>query len=187
MDLQQFIRNTIKGKLVVLVGNARFQRDCSEFIDAHDCVFRFNLFSENGFFEGLSGSRFTHWCNNLGRNPRPHRERRRQHCEMIKKLTPRPVVLTHSHEDRHGRLKFAQRWYPEQGIELLYPDSHLQMPIDLQGEPSAGFYMACRLLHENIPISVIGFNGGVNPKHHDGKAEMDYLANHEKVNLQMDF
>ncbi len=187
MDLQEFIRDTIKGKSVVLVGNGRFQRNCSEFIDVHQCVFRFNLFSKNGYLDGLCGTRTTHWCNNLGRRPRSHREERSEHCEMVKAMAPMPVVLTHSYEDRHGRLKTARRWYPEQGVELLYPDSHLPMPIDLNGEPSAGFYMACRLLHEHVPTSVIGFNGGINPKHHDGEAEMEYLANHELVTLRMEF
>ena len=187
MDLQEFIRDTIKGKSAVLVGNGRFLRQCSEFIDAHQCVFRFNLFSENGYLNGLCGTRTTHWCNNLGRRPRSHREKRRKHCELVKAMIPIPVVLTYSYEDRLGRLKTAIQWYSEQGIKLLCPDSHLPMPIDLNGEPSAGFYMACRLLHEHVSISVIGFNGGVNPEHHDGEAEMKYLATHELVALRMDF
>ena len=188
MDFQQYLRNTIKGKTVILVGNAPFQRNCSDLVDSHDCVFRFNLFSRNGYADGLCGNKTTHWCNNLGRNPRSHREQRRHHCELVKQIQPIPVVLVASAEDKSGRLRTAKTWYPEQGLSLIYPDSHLTIPPSATTkEPSVGFYMAYRLLHEDIPIALIGFTGKVNPKHHDGEAEMAFLRAHPLATLMSEF
>ena len=43
--------------------------------------------------------------------------------------------------------------------------------------------MALRLLNENIPISMIGFTGKVNPKYHDGAEEMRFWERHPLVTL----
>jgi hypothetical protein len=97
-------------------------------------------------------------------------------------------VLVASAEDKFGRLRTAKRWYPEQGLSLIYPDSHLTIPPSATTkEPSVGFYMACRLLHEDIPIALIGFTGKVNPKHHDGEAEMAFLRAHPLATLMAEF
>jgi len=186
MDLQEYIRSEIRGKSVVLVGNARFGVDRSAFIDSHEIVFRFNLFAGQGYSEELCGKKTTHWCNNLVREWQ-HREGRPRHWELLQSLTPPPTVLTPSAEDKHKRLKTWIPLYERMGVSLLYPDSDLAVPPgSTSKEPSVGFYTAIRLLDEHIPFDVIAFNGGVSNRH-DGDAEMRFLHGHPLVTVDTDF
>src|SRR5262245_15307411 len=184
MDLQKYLCDEIKGKSVVLVGNATFRIDKSTFVDSHEIVFRFNLFAGRGYSERLCGEKTTHWSNNLVRDQR-HREERPRHWKLLRSLTPPPTVLTPSAKDK--RLKTWIPLYEKMGVSLLYPESDLDMPRgSTPKEPSVGFYMAIRLLHAQIPLDVIAFNGGISD-HHDGEAEMRFLRTHSLVTIYTDF
>lgn len=184
MDLQKYLRDEFTGKSVVLVGNAPFRVDQSEFIDSHAIVIRFNLFFDQGYKQKLCGKKVTHWCNNLVRE-RQHRAERPRYWSLLKSLSPSPVVFTPSAEVK--RLRTWIPLYESMGATLYYPDIDLAMPAgSTQMEPSVGFYTAMRLLKEQIPIAVIAFNGGVSD-HHDGLAELHYLRVHPLVTMCADF
>lgn len=68
MDMQTYLRDSLMGKSVVVVGNAPFFKDRSDLIDGHDVVFRFNKFNRPWFEQGLSGQKLTVWFNNLVRD-----------------------------------------------------------------------------------------------------------------------
>src|SRR5262245_53934856 len=144
MDVQKYLRDEIKGKSVVLVGNARFGVDRSAFVDSHEIVFRFNLFAGQGYSERLCGEKTTHWSNNLGRDRR-HREQRLLHWKQLQSHASPLTVLTPMAEDEHERLKAWILLYEKMGVSLLYPDSDLAMPPgSTLKKPSVGFYMAIR-------------------------------------------
>lgn len=184
MDLQAYVREQLAGKRIILVGNAPFTENCSRFIDDHDIVVRFNLFSCNGFAEGRSGHKFDYWFVNLdtGRKNNSKAKARKaaliEECARAKRLAPPPQLHCASAEDTHGRLGDAIRFYAAQGFELLWPDTHIECASPK--EPSVGFYTACRILREHVPITVIGFTGKVS-KHHDGNAELAFLQSHHLI------
>lgn len=182
MDIQQYIRSHFSGKRLILVGNARFTESRSELIDSHDIVVRFNLFSRNGFEQGFCGRKFAYWFVNLntGRKNRERRADLAKECARARQLLPVPLLFAASANDKHNRLPDAVRFFREQEFQLHHPDSHLQCPSPK--EPSVGFYTACRLISENIPITIAGFTGDVST-HHEGKSEMAHLSTHPLVTL----
>jgi hypothetical protein len=186
MDLQHLIRSNLSGKRIVLVGNAPFTTDSSALIDDHEIVIRFNLFGSSGFSDSLCGRKIHYWFVNLdcGRKNNSKAKARRaaltQQCSAVKLLLPRPEVLFASADDKRERLKDAIAFYESHGFAVIYPDA--KIPCPSPKEPSIGFYTACRILKENLPITVIGFTGRVS-KHHDGAAEIAHLRNHPLVNF----
>ena len=179
MDMQEWLREICRGKRVILVGNAEFSRDRGDFIDSRDLVFRFNQFNRSWF--GLNGKRLDCWFNNLVRRGAPWRS---EHCVIAKHLNSSSIVGT-PHED-DGRLADALAFYLRYGMDLVFPDFGIPTESMTPKQPSTGFYTALRLLQLSIPITLIGFNGGVTV-HHDGEAEMAYLRQHPHVTLDMDF
>jgi len=181
MDMQAYLRDTLAGKRVILVGNADFRRDRGGFIDSHDVVFRFNEFKREWF--GLNGRRIDYWFNNLGRKGVRWRK---GHCAFAKELNPAVAVGTPHENDSLRRMKDAIAYYPQYGLDLIYPDSGLPTEHITPKQPSTGFYTALRLVTAEIPVTAIGFNGGVTD-YHDGEKEMAYLRSHPLVALDMDF
>jgi hypothetical protein len=175
MDLQEYIRNALSGRRVVLVGNAPFREDRAGFVDAYDVVVRFNLFKTEWFVAGRCGSKLDYWCVNLvtGRSSPERRSQQDSHCEFVKSQYPHSIIVTPHEEDKHCRLMDAKKYYSQRlGRDLLYPDSGLD--TGLKKQPSTGFYIAFRLVREKIPFSVIGFTGKTS-KWHDGSAEVAIL------------
>ena len=104
---------------------------------------------------------------------------------MIAKHLNSSSIVGTPHED-DGRLADALAFYLRYGMDLVFPDFGIPTESMTPKQPSTGFYTALRLLQLSIPITLIGFNGGVTV-HHDGEAEMAYLRQHPHVTLDMDF
>ena len=182
MDLQEYVRHAFAGRRIILVGNARFRDDRAAFVDAYEVVVRFNLFEEEWFAQGLCGEKLDYWCVNLvtGRKSPDRRRRQDRHCRLVKALNPTINVMTPHEEDKHRRLRDAKEYYPQRGLQLVYPDSGLDTGLGKQ--PTTGFYLAFRLVFERIPFSAIGFTG-VKSEHHDGEAEVAKLRNHDLIDF----
>lgn len=188
MNVQAYIREQFAGKRVVLVGNAPFGENCSRFIDSHDVVIRFNLFGSDWFQAGMSGRKLDIWAVNLdsGRKRNAVARARRDSlialCRQVRADHPNVVLMTPNADDKHRRLKDAIDFYGAQGLGLLHADENCGVP--LSSEPSVGFYTSFRIVGETIPISMIGFTGQVNNKHHDGEEEMRWWRNHPLITFQ---
>jgi hypothetical protein len=181
MDLQAILRETCFGKSVIVVGNAKFSRDRADFVDSHDLIFRFNEFHREWF--GLNGHRIDFWFNNLGRRGVGWRD---GHCALVKTMNPSVIVGTPHEQDGLNRLHDARSYYPQHGIQFVFPDEKLETATVTPKQPTTGFYTIYRLLSAGIPVVAIGFSGAVS-RHHDGEAEMKFLRNHCQVTLDMDF
>ena len=187
MSLEQHIEHELRGKTVVLVGNAEFTSDKSKLIDGHDRVIRFNFFNEKPWFpRGLCGERMTDLCVNLGtgRKKLADRLRHEAKCQATRSINADTVVLTPYMNDKHNRLPDVQAFYPSQGLTVIWPDIELTYPLRLRRRQTAsvGFYMSWHLLTRGIPVTIIGFTGATS-KWHDGHQEMGILHEHELVSF----
>jgi len=184
LNLEQYIGQHFRRKTIVLVGNARFQRDRSAMIDAHDIVIRFNCFDRNGFKEQLCGRCMTHWCVNLdtGRKSKTDHKQRDQLCHEVRVINPEVVVLTPFQNDKHNRLPDVVRYYSDRGLPLSFPHATLRHPLTLRKRqhPSVGFYMGYHLLVQELPITIVGFTGETS-KWHDGPQEVRFLQEQDLV------
>ncbi len=183
MNLHEYIGKNLKGKSIVLVGNAKFKNNKSELIDGHDEVVRFNLFKKEWFEKGRCGTRTTQLCVNLDRSRRDASARDAL-CRWVKEHCPEVPVLTPYVNDRHDRLPALQSYYADRSSPLFFPELELPHPLKLdpQQHPSTGFYMAWHLLHQGIPVTIIGYTGTPSCWH-DGAQEVRVLQNHELVSF----
>ncbi|MFN0019077.1 MAG: hypothetical protein ACKVP0_12505 [Pirellulaceae bacterium] len=168
MDFQAHVRANFAGKRIILVGNAPFTKDCTELIDQHDIVVRFNLFESSP----LVGRKIHYWLNNLVRDEK-RRKGRTERVPVVRRMNADVVVGTPHEPER--RLATAIEFYKQHGFDLLYPDLVIPMPCLGDKQPRTGFYTAIRLMHEQIPVSLIAFTDKCDSPWHDGPAEMRYL------------
>jgi hypothetical protein len=182
MDLQVFLRERFAGRSVILVGNASFQHDRSEFIDGHDIVVRFNSFARPDLNPAFRGQRIDYWFMNLTRS-KADRKARAEHLHVATKWNPGVIAVTPHENDREDRLPAARRFFDVRGLTLVFPKTQVATPmLGMRNarrafQPSTGFYTAFRLRDAGVPLTVIGFTGCVNHENHNGAAEIEWLKN----------